>query len=292
MNTKVTNALIESAKSHLPVSEWELITPKLAEEYLARNTGNRLLRQTTVNSYVHAMKKGQWKNTHQGIAFYKTGELADGQHRLEAVRQSGISAWMLVTHGVETDSLGAMDQGLRRKAFDFMEGGHKSVQSAAARIILAVRSLDGAPFIPIEFTRALRQVSGLDIWEYAHTEDALVAASLEHASICNRASRNMPAVGPGPLLGAGLLAKHSDSWFEALRQIAEVEGLDKDDPLRVLARKKFNKGDYGQGVSAMYAIKTMALRDEWLDSLADGSNYNPIKALRVGADEKFVVAPS
>ena len=284
------SALI-AEKFQLPISKWTLITPEIAADYLARNTDNRPLRQVVVNSYVRAMKRGQWKHTRQGIAFYKDGTLADGQHRLEAVRQSGVSVWMLVTCNVEPSSLGAMDQGLRRKAFDFMEGGHKSVQSAAARIVIAIRGLEGYRFTPIEFTRAMRQISGLDVWEYAHTEEDLVAAGLEHASVCNRASRNMPAVGPGPLLGAGLLAKHSDEWFEALRQIAEVEGLDKDDPLRVLARKKFNKGDYGQGVAAMYAIKTMILRDEWLDSLAGGKPYKPVKSLRVGSVETFAVEP-
>lgn len=96
----------------------ETITPKQAEKYLQFNTSNRPLRKSLVSMYAKDMIKGNWRTTHQGIAFNCDGTLLDGQHRLSAIIESGVAVQMLVTRGVQSDSQLVMDDHAKRSAND------------------------------------------------------------------------------------------------------------------------------------------------------------------------------
>ena len=82
----------------------EVITPDKAKSLLSRNTTNRNLSANLVAKYAKQMRSGEWSLTHQGIAVYDDGELADGQHRLNAVIASGCDVVMQVTYGVSRES--------------------------------------------------------------------------------------------------------------------------------------------------------------------------------------------
>lgn len=96
----------------------EMITPKQAEKYLQFNTCNRPLRKLLVTNYSNDMKNNNWRLTHQGIAFNCDGTLLDGQHRLAAVVESGVTVQMLVVRGVESRSQLVMDDHAKRSAGD------------------------------------------------------------------------------------------------------------------------------------------------------------------------------
>lgn len=72
------------------------VTPDLAEKWLLKNTHNRKLYETVVDSYALDMKRGNWILNHQGICFDEDGVLLDGQHRLEAIKRSGKTVTMFV----------------------------------------------------------------------------------------------------------------------------------------------------------------------------------------------------
>lgn len=95
-----------------------LVTPELAQEYLDRNTHNRKLRKTRTEKLARDMRAGNWRETHQGIAFDESGTLLDGQHRLAAVAESGCSLRMLVTWGVQRESQVNMDDHAPRSFAD------------------------------------------------------------------------------------------------------------------------------------------------------------------------------
>ncbi len=94
------------------------ITPEMAAEFLRLNSNNRKAREYVVRQYAQLMSEGRWSLSHQGIAFYKDGSLADGQHRLLAVVRSGTTVRMLVSYGVERTSY--IDVGLKRTGADCM----------------------------------------------------------------------------------------------------------------------------------------------------------------------------
>ena len=97
----------------------ELITPEIAQKYLAKNIkNNRSLRSGTVRKYGMRMLSGEWQFNHEGIAFNDKGELVDGQHRLHAIIFANTPVRMVVTRGVKhrEDGMYIMDSGLARTA--------------------------------------------------------------------------------------------------------------------------------------------------------------------------------
>ena len=96
-----------------------LITPDLAAMWLkTSNKANRSIGERHVDKLANDMILGKWRTTHQGIAFYEDGVLADGQHRLAAIIKSGIAQQMLVVTGLERADAIGIDQNRPRSAVD------------------------------------------------------------------------------------------------------------------------------------------------------------------------------
>lgn len=91
------------------------ITPVIAAAWLGKNKRNRVLSQPRVSLYAREMRRGNWLDHHQGIAFYEDGTLADGQHRLAAIVESGKTIKMIVARGVSEDSGLMIDGHQQRK---------------------------------------------------------------------------------------------------------------------------------------------------------------------------------
>lgn len=108
----------KSAKS-LPIeTKMMLITPEIAKKYLERNTENRTLRPSWVNTLALAIKNNEFITTHQSIAFSESGRLLDGQHRLHAIVQSNKPVNMLVTTNLAENTFQAIDCGIKRTISD------------------------------------------------------------------------------------------------------------------------------------------------------------------------------
>lgn len=99
-------------------SSVETITPEIARRYLETSAGNRHVRPTNVAALAGAMRRGEWKVSHQGIAFDSSGSLRDGHHRLSAVIESGVSVPMMVTRGLSPEATEVMDIGAKRTLGD------------------------------------------------------------------------------------------------------------------------------------------------------------------------------
>lgn len=127
--------------------EMKAITPALAELMLARNLGNnRAVRRSKVERFVRTLKDGRWQTTHQGLLFDKTGALIDGQHRLSAIIDSGISAVMWVFFGAEPNAFALIDSGTPRTQHDILRiDGHINTVLLAAAANLLRRIEQGSP---------------------------------------------------------------------------------------------------------------------------------------------------
>src|SRR5438876_1801624 len=114
-------------------SRVQTITPKKAQEYLEHNTTNRPLSQRTVRDFAQAMVRGEWRVTHQGIAFDTNGVLVDGQHRLAAIVEADVPVEMTVFTEVPVGAFDVLDTGKRRNAADVLaiEGEKSAVMLAA-----------------------------------------------------------------------------------------------------------------------------------------------------------------
>jgi len=95
------------------------ITPKQAKAWLdGNNQNNRPMRIEAARKFARDMKAGNWSLTHQGIAFYDDGTIADGQHRLMGVVLAEKPVKFLVTKNLPKTSSAAIDQNVPRQAHD------------------------------------------------------------------------------------------------------------------------------------------------------------------------------
>lgn len=111
------------------------VTPSMAREWLEMNTQNRPLRPGGVENLHALWKRGEWKVTHQGVAFSKDGVLRDGQHRLTFISQlpEGTEVPINVTTDMDNDTFGAIDQNIRRTPSDIL--GISAQLAAAAKLL-------------------------------------------------------------------------------------------------------------------------------------------------------------
>ena len=94
------------------------ITPEMATRFLQTNDKNRNLSDRLVQKYAQDMKNGNWTTTHQGIAFYEDGTLADGQHRLVGITRANIPVTMYVTYGLPKHTAMNIDMSRPRSMID------------------------------------------------------------------------------------------------------------------------------------------------------------------------------
>ena len=127
------------------------VTPELAKSWLESNTFNRKVSQHTVQKYAADMRSGNWHLNHQGIAFDDKGTMVDGQHRLFAVIDSGVTIEMMVTWGAERTGI---DELRVRSAADVIKFGslsdwldQKSISCAKAMWVLMAQIEGGSTVI-------------------------------------------------------------------------------------------------------------------------------------------------
>ena len=91
--------------------------PVAAVLFKDHNKLNRDLTIAKVYAYRDAMRRGEWKRNHQGIAFYEDGTIADGQHRLAAIALSGMNnIVMSVSDNFAKDAIDTIDRVKTRTA--------------------------------------------------------------------------------------------------------------------------------------------------------------------------------
>jgi len=149
----------------------EEVTPEKAGRWLEKNEGNRNFNQGTANALARQMLEGFWTNNGETIKFYEDGNLMDGQHRLDAVRTSGVTIKMYVVRGLPVKARATIDQQRKRTAGDIlkMEGIPNGNRLAAiVRMVnlwdTGVRNVKGfrssANFSPSEIVEALGTKDG------------------------------------------------------------------------------------------------------------------------------------
>lgn len=122
------------------------VTPQLAEEILANNwEHNRGMRRHRVPRIEHDMRCNKWLKTGDPIRVDKFGTLIDGQHRLQAIVNTGITVEMAITI-VGKDDYVAIDQSMPRRSSDVLraEGVTNPLLASAVAMAMVRRGRDGS----------------------------------------------------------------------------------------------------------------------------------------------------
>lgn len=130
-------------RPHPVHGEWELryIDAASAREMLENRANNRRISPSRVSIYAQHMSTGTWTLTHQGICLDANGRVNDGQHRLSAVVESGVSQWFwCYRESVPHSGMPHFDKHQERSSLQSMQLAGYSVTSqlvSSARSVLA-----------------------------------------------------------------------------------------------------------------------------------------------------------
>lgn len=116
------------------------VTPALADLILKRNPDNRNLRKARLAEIKADLQNDNFAMNGESIILSKDGLLNDGQHRLVAVRDTGIPLQTMMVFGVARSSRLTLDQGTSRSSGDYLGMAGKGVDAntvaAVARLII------------------------------------------------------------------------------------------------------------------------------------------------------------
>lgn len=132
--------------SRAPHAEVVTVSPTLAKIILQRNPDNRNFKPKKVFHYAEDMMNGLWQFNLEPIIISDTGELNDGQHRMQAVIDANSPQKFLFAFGASRESRMTVDQGAARCAADYLSmDGVKNAATAAgtARIVMAYEKAQG-----------------------------------------------------------------------------------------------------------------------------------------------------
>lgn len=148
------------------------ITPELAGSWLSVKAQNRPLARRNVERLCKQMQSGAWMLNGEPIVFDSNGKLIDGQHRLQAVVESGVEIQSLVVWGIAPCAFPTMGTGKPRSAADVlgMKVPNATTVAAAARYIFHDERGDPGQLLPLLPTNA-------DILSVVEHHPALVASA-------------------------------------------------------------------------------------------------------------------
>lgn len=119
------------------------VTPETAANWLEHRNleRNRKYSRLIEAKYAADFRGGLWKTSPQSVAFDWDEFILDGQHRLGAIRTTGLTVELFVTVGWDPDCFDVLDTGYKRAPNQMIMHPHSKTMSAAARFIGAVHGL-------------------------------------------------------------------------------------------------------------------------------------------------------
>lgn len=155
-----------------PDAQFLDVTPEMALEALGRMATNRRLSPVLARKYARQMINGEWRLTHQGIAFDTLGAVIDGQHRLRAIVIAMRTVRMLVVTGLDSSAMVAIDAHRARSETDRLRIAGNETENLRARVALLRSVLEMT--LPFEQGRAATTQEIAELLEALHDEISAV----------------------------------------------------------------------------------------------------------------------
>lgn len=246
-------------RSYEPEIFVEEIDPKTAAQMLERNTHNRMIRQRHVDAMARDMENNQWRMNGEAIKIAKDGTILDGQHRLLAVVQSGVTITTAVVVNLDPEDQDVMDSGRTRTFADILRlrGETYSHEKAALVRKIIMWEQQSLRSNTLEITR--QEMLDVFLSEREEIEEAVVMAV--------RCANSMNAPRSVMSLVAYLLYQvdPEDADF-FLSRAADGQDLVEGNPIYALRRALQNRL-YVNSTVATYTILGLCLKawNAWRD---------------------------
>lgn len=189
----------------------EKVTPAKAEAWLNRNRSNRKLRSGVVEKYTADMESDNWTECPTPIAFYSDGEVADGQHRLWAIIESGTTQTFPIFRNLSREAGLNIDTGAGRTIVDNARISGKDTELSTRLISVARAIAEGQP---ANGGKPMSNQSKLD----------MVAAHRGAAEFAITVAPKVKLLGNAAVLGAVGRAFYHEKDHDKLRRFCDVLG--------------------------------------------------------------------
>ena len=228
-------------------SEVISVTPEIATSLLENhNHDNRSLNKSAIEKYSKIMRSGNWALTPQGLVVdHNTGKLVDGQHRLMAICQTGITVDMYITYVDDPETFKFLDQG-RNRDFSDISGTPKKITVVVQQAMrLADIQRKGITYVEAEpyiFGRLGQEVRGLydNVKPCGHMWGNAVFKSM---AVCSIIAGNMPKQEVYDLYNAFLdvnTVGMSSCRKNFLRQVMNRDVISTQTPDKAIVSKAYN----------------------------------------------------
>lgn len=214
-----------------PSVETLQVTPQLAKDWLNQNENNRRLRPGVVDAYARQMRNGRWPFTGEPIQRDVNGNLINGQHRLSALVEAGVTLPFVVVSGLPPEVADVVDTQARRSAGDMLERyGELHTRSLGSAVRIALLQEQGALS-----TGGQTQIGHTEIRAFIDYNPDIRDA----VSLALRVYRGMDAPSPAALAYAiwrlrRIDRERADQFFI---DASEKANLGPNDPALALARR-------------------------------------------------------
>lgn len=134
MSAKLSALKIATNSKPHPAAVVELVTPKLAEDYLRSMVSNRKESEKKIIEYAMAMDSDEWSLNGETLKFNARGQMFDGQNRCRACILAAKPFLTYVVRGIDDPSaFSTVDTGKSRTHADiFAIGGWQNNQTASS----------------------------------------------------------------------------------------------------------------------------------------------------------------
>lgn len=199
------------------------VTPHMASAWLKKNIEtNRKPKWTKVEQYARDMVAGNWQtDTGETIKFDETGQLIDGQNRLQAVVMAGVPTIFDIAHDVPCEAMPVLDTGAARTASDVMKisgvvnANHKQAASIVRWVLLWEKN---RPMGKGSLNPTVTEISD----RYYHTPELFDTATMRAIDCFRHRICNPSAAGVAYFLFWLIDAEEANSFFDSFISGANV----------------------------------------------------------------------
>lgn len=228
-------SIVEFKQQTGPHFYTKVVSPAEAEEMLKLNVKNRRIRDRRVTRYARDMAAGKWKNNGDVIRISWDGFLIDGQHRLSAVVESGVSVVLNFVDGLDPSSFDTIDTGGPRPPSDVL--GMSGVKNATKIVSVAKKLIQWENISDkTQFTFndvGWNLITNMEQLEYVekHEDELQFAFSSVNGSFPYRKCGS-----PTALVAALVICLRYDSraTLEFIEKLKTGTSLDKNSPVAIL----------------------------------------------------------
>jgi hypothetical protein len=207
------------------IAEVITITPADATSWLKGNNNNRPVRRSHVDFLAREMLEGNWQVNGQAIIIAEDEKVLDGQHRLLAIIESGVTIQSLVVYGITEDAFKTIDTGVVRTGSDALHMHFKEAPSYALKAVgTAVRFC-----LYLENTTwQKRRIGNTDVIAYVKKHQSLIVHA-ERLQSYPHDARPL-GLGVGTALYEMFARKHEEQADTFMRNLYTGEDLARTDP--------------------------------------------------------------